>query len=130
MKKSIQQLLYHYQAKVTKVYDGDTITADIDLGLSIFAKGEKIRFHRIDAPELKGRTKNKGVKSRDFLKSIIDQKEIIIETIKDKKEKYGRYLAEVWILQGKKFTNVNDLLVENGFAIYKFIKILTFCLKK
>ncbi len=119
MKKSIQQLLYHYKAKVTKVYDGDTLTADIDLGMSIFAIGEKIRLHRIDAPELKGRTKKKGITSRNFLKLMVDQKEIIIETIRDKKEKYGRYLAEVWIWQEKKYINVNDLLVEKGFAIYK-----------
>ncbi|MEK7818842.1 MAG: thermonuclease family protein [Bacteroidota bacterium] len=119
MKKSINQFIYHYNAKVVSVYDGDTITVDIDLGLSVFIKGEKLRLLRINAPELRGKSKSKGIKSRDFLKKIVDGKEIVIETIKDRREKYGRYLAEVWIKDGNEFVNVNDLMVEKGFAVYK-----------
>lgn len=119
MKKSISQSIYHYNAKVVQVYDGDTITVDIDLGLKTMIKREKLRLHRINAPEVKGHFKSKGFQSRDFLRTIVDQKMIVIETIKDKKEKYGRYLAEVWILFGKKYINVDDLLVEKGFAVFK-----------
>ena len=46
--------LYFYKANVTSVYDGDTITADIDLGLGVFIKKQKLRLSRIDAPELRG----------------------------------------------------------------------------
>jgi micrococcal nuclease len=53
-------------------------------------QGEKIWLNRINAPELKGSEKVKGLKSRDFLRSKIEGKEITIETIKDKQEKYGR----------------------------------------
>ncbi len=48
----------------------------------------------------------------DFLRSKIDGKELIIKTVKDKKGKYGRYLADIWI-------NINDLMVAEGFAVYK-----------
>lgn len=82
--------LYHYKAKVTSVYDGDTCTVDIDLGIHTWIQGEKIWLNRINAPELKGSEKVKGLKSRDFLRSKIEGKEITIETIKDKQEKYGR----------------------------------------
>ncbi|MEJ5262390.1 MAG: thermonuclease family protein [Ignavibacterium sp.] len=112
--------LYHYKAKVVSVYDGDTCTIDIDLGLHTWIRGEKIRLNRINAPELKGKERAKGIASRDFLKSLILDKEIIIETIKDAKEKYGRYLGEIWLKDSSgNFINVNDEMVKNKFAKYK-----------
>ena len=82
----MEKVLHHYKAKVVNVYDGDTCTVDIDLGLLIWNKGEKIRLNRINAPELRGNEKPKGLKSRDFLRSLIFDKEVFIETIKDKKK--------------------------------------------
>ena len=43
--------LYRYRALVRSVYDGDTCTVDIDLGLGCWVHGEKIRLYRINAPE-------------------------------------------------------------------------------
>jgi micrococcal nuclease len=112
--------LYHYKANVAKVYDGDTITANIDLGLNVWVNNEKIRLARIDAPELRGKSRSKGLKSRDFLREILMNKIVLIQTIKDRKEKYGRYLAEVWLeTSAGKFVNVNDLMAEKKFAVYK-----------
>jgi micrococcal nuclease len=112
--------LYHYQGIVREVYDGDTCTVDIDLGLHTWVHGEKLRLSRIDAPEMRGPERPEGTISRDFLRSMILGKEIIIQTAKDTKGKYGRYLAEIWLNQdGDNWTNINDLLVEQGYAIYK-----------
>ena len=111
--------LYHYKAVVTSVYDGDTCTVDIDLGLHTWVKSEKLRLNRINAPEMRGAEKVKGKLSRDFLREKILNKEIILETIKDKKGKYGRYLAEIWLQKsGENYENINDLLVKKGFAVY------------
>lgn len=116
----MENALYHYKAIVVEVYDGDTCTVDIDLGLHTWIKGEKIRLVRINAPELKGNDRTKGLKSRDYLRSLILDKEVFIETIKDKKEKYGRYLGEIWLKESEnKFININDLMVKDKFAIYK-----------
>jgi len=41
-----EESLYIYRAKIVSVYDGDTVTADIDMGLNIWAHGEKLRLHR------------------------------------------------------------------------------------
>ncbi len=54
-------------------------------------------MQRINAPELRGKERPRVLKSRDFLRSKIEGKEILIETIKDKKGKYGRDLAEIWL---------------------------------
>jgi micrococcal nuclease len=112
--------LYFYNAKVRRIYDGDTIFLDIDLGLSMILKNEKIRLARINTPELRGPEKEAGIVARDFLIKLISRKNILLETIKDKKGKYGRYLGEIWVETENGFENVNDLLVKNGHA--KFVK--------
>ena len=112
--------LYHYKAFVTKVYDGDTITVEIDLGLKTFVKGEKIRLSRINAPEVRGDSREEGLKSRDFLRTLILKKEILLVTLKDKKGKYGRYLGEIYFKnEDGDLVNINNLLVDKGFAEFK-----------
>ncbi len=113
----MDNFLYHYKAFVIKVYDGDTITVNIDLGLHTFVNKVKIRLARINAPELRGEEREKGLKSRDFLRSLILNREVIIQTIKDRKGKYGRYLGEVWFKDETGNTiNVNDLLLKKRLA--------------
>ncbi len=112
--------LYLYKAKIISVYDGDTCRVDIDLGLKVWLKNEKLRLLRINAPEMRGPEKEKGKASRDFLRNLILDKEVILQTKKDKKGKYGRYLAEIWMEDAaKNWINVNDLMVADGFAVYK-----------
>jgi micrococcal nuclease len=116
----MKHTLYHYKAIVTAVYDGDTITVDIDLGLKTWIRGEKLRLIRINAPEIRGAERPIGLLSRDFLRTIILNKEVVLETIKDRKEKYGRYLAEIWIkIDDQNYLNINDELVAKGFAKYQ-----------
>ncbi|MGH7600836.1 MAG: thermonuclease family protein [bacterium] len=111
--------LYNYKANVVSVYDGDTCTVDIDLGMRTWVHGEKLRLFRINAPELTGVQKPAGLAARDFLRGMIAGKEIHLQTIKDKQEKYGRYLAEIFVQQGEAWVNVNDEMVKNGHAVYQ-----------
>ncbi len=112
--------LYYYQSKIISVYDGDTVRADIDLGLSTWVKNEKLRLARINAPELRGDEREAGMAARDFLREHVLEQDIIIETMKDKKGKYGRYITELWLKdETGEFINVNDLMVEKGHAIYR-----------
>ena len=115
----MEKTLYYYRARVTDVYDGDTIIVNIDLGLKTFINGEKIRLHRINTPEVRGEERPEGLKARDFLRELILGKEIFVETIKDRKGKYGRYLGEIWLpKENGKLLCINDHLVEKGFAVY------------
>jgi len=111
--------LYVYKAHVVSVYDGDTCTVDIDLGLCTWIRGEKIRLHRIDAPEVRGPERDQGILSRDYLRNLILNREIILQTFKDKKEKYGRYLGIIWVHdENGNYYNVNDKMVSEGYAVY------------
>jgi len=80
----MKKALYHYKAKVTEVYDGDTLTVDVDLGMHIFLKDEKVRLNRINTPGAKEPEKEKGIKVKDFLRELILNKKIILETLKNK----------------------------------------------
>ena len=110
--------MYEYKAKVIKVYDGDTITVNIDLGFKISVI-ENLRLLRINTPEIRGEERELGLISRDKLRGLILGRDVIIKTSKDKKGKYGRYLGEVLIENDNELICVNDWLVTEGLAEYK-----------
>lgn len=110
--------LYEYRAQITDVHDGDSVTANVDLGFHTWIHDEKFRLLGIDAPELKGETKAAGIRSRDALAGRVLGKELTICTVKgtggaDKREKFGRYLVKIYI--GDEL--VNDWMVEQGYAV-------------
>jgi len=127
--------MYQYNAVIRKVVDGDTVEIDIDLGLSAWVHNEKIRLYGIDTPEVYGVKKGsveweRGNLASEFVKKYLaENNQVIIETIKDKKEKYGRYLALIYIkidqsiLTGLTdirsigdFYCLNDMLIAKGLA--------------
>lgn len=109
--------MYEYSATVTNIVDGDTIDVAIDLGFYITIS-ERVRFAGIDAYEtklIKGASqedKEKGLAAKEFLRELIINKAVKLQTIKQK-DKYGRFLAIVFLQD----VNVNDLLIEKGFAV-------------
>ncbi|NKB64566.1 MAG: nuclease [Gammaproteobacteria bacterium] len=108
--------LYRYKAKVNKVYDGDTITVDIDLGLDAWHHSMQIRLAEIDTPEVRGANKVQGIKVRDIVRELILGEKIYLHTTE--KGKYGRYLGKVYCKIDGEETCLNDWLVENGYAEY------------
>ena len=87
---------YQYRAIITDVYDGDTVTADIDLGFDIWRRNERLRLYGIDAPEVRGVERPEGLLARDALRERLVGKEVTICTIRDKTGKYGRYLVRIF----------------------------------
>ena len=113
--------MYEYRAIVVSVYDGDTITVDIDLGFGVWKRGEKVRLLGINSPEVRGESRERGIVARDALRAKIGDSAVTLRTKRDKQGKYGRYLAVVVHYEyGPDFpsmaVNINDWMVENGFA--------------
>ncbi len=104
--------MYNYKAKIIGVYDGDTVTAMVDLGFLHFQE-MKLRLYGIDTPELRGPERKQGIIVRDILREMILNKEVTIRSYKDKQGKYGRYLANIITEDG---LEVNQWLVDNGHA--------------
>lgn len=95
--------MFQYQAEIVKVVDGDTYEIDIDLGLSVWVRGERVRLFGVNTPEVYGVRRDSdeyraGKAASDFVKSLLKKGDsAIVETLKDKKGKYGRYLAVLYI---------------------------------
>ena len=104
--------MYEYRAYVRKVYDGDTVTVDIDLGFDIILHNQKIRLLKIDAPEVRGQEREQGLVSRNALREKICNKWVKLKTMQDKKGKYGRWLGEI-VLDD---LSINDWMIAEGFA--------------
>jgi micrococcal nuclease len=73
--------------QVVSVHNGDTITVQLS------DRREKVRLIGIDAPEI-GQAPW-GEQSRDVLKSIVDGKQVTLETDVTVRDQYGRLLAYV-----------------------------------
>lgn len=104
--------MYNYKAHIKDVYDGDTVTAVVDLGFLHYQE-MKLRLYGIDTPELRGEEREEGLVVRDIVRDLILDKEVEIHSYKDKQGKYGRYLATIIIDD----LNINEWLVENGHAV-------------
>lgn len=114
-------MVYEYRASVLRVIDGDTIEVTLDLGFHTYRK-ETLRLRGIDAPEMHAADeaqKAKAHAAKGALRAmVITEKPLTIRTYKDQRDKYGRYLAEVFVEQPDSTQlNVSAELVERGFAI-------------
>ncbi len=124
-KASFAKGLFTYKAKITRLSDADTALLDVDLGLRYRRRKVKGRAARINAFEVKGTEKEQGLKATEFMRQLIGDKPIFVKTIKDKTEKWGRYLIEFWIKNDDGvFINCNDLLVKEGWAKYQYKQTL------
>ncbi len=109
--------MYTYKAIVVAVHDGDTLTADVDLGFGVWLKNQKFRLAKINAPELKGATAVAATAARDRLTQLVLNKRVTINTNHDQKEKFGRWLATIIIEEDKNLIEVNSTLIAEGHAV-------------
>lgn len=105
--------MYEYQATIDKVIDGDTVHVTIDLGMDCAIK-TTIRVSGINAPEM---STEEGKAAKAFALSLLPVGEkVVLRTIKDKREKYGRYLGVIITSPGQDFATQ---MVKAGHATYK-----------
>lgn len=118
-----RSMLYYYRAYVVSVYDGDTITVDMDLGMGITKRRQVIRLWKINAPEVRGPERPQGLKVRDYVQDLILEKDVLVRTILDKRgqdrtEKFGRLLGEILAEdESGSLLNINELLLKNKMAV-------------
>ena len=110
--------MYEYSAVITNVYDGDTLTADVDLGFKTWAKKVKLRLAGIDTPEIRTKDpqeKIKAIEARDRVRELCLGKEVVIKT--HGKGKYGRWLTTIQISDN--IDLAQSLIQENLGKVYK-----------
>ena len=110
---------YIYRIKeITKVVDGDTIDADIDLGFDI-SLTKRIRLAGVDTPESRTADANEkkyGLQSKEWLKHKVENAEhILIKTeLPDSTEKYGRIIGHLFVNDQE--SSLNDQMIVEGYA--------------
>jgi micrococcal nuclease len=110
---------YIYRIKqITKVVDGDTIDADIDLGFDI-SLSKRIRLAAVDTPESRTSDANEkkyGLESKEWLKHKVENaKNILIKTeLPDSTEKYGRIIGHLFVNDQE--NSLNDQMIVEGYA--------------
>ena len=95
---------------VNRVIDGDTTEMTVDLGFGM-SLNDKFRLYGIDTPEKK-QVGNK--EATEYLRGMIEGKPVTIEYMKQ--DKYGRRLANIFVVQDGKIVNVNQSMIQNGHA--------------
>jgi|TARA_R100001082_G_scaffold111105_1_gene93392 micrococcal nuclease len=108
--------LYHYNAKVVRVVDGDTVDTSIDLGFDIRI-GQRVRLYGINTPECRTRDKDEkkaGLAAKARLVEMLkeNKNKCVIKTSLDKKGKYGRVLGVLYVND----VDLNEALVNEGHA--------------
>lgn len=97
---------------VTYIFDGDTFRT---------RNGERIRLLGINTPEVAHNAQRQQAyskKAKRRLTQLIMGKPVRLRLDKEKKDKYGRTLAQVYLRDGRW---VNDILVAEGLAhVYTF----------
>ena len=103
---------------VTRVIDGDTIVADVDLGYHTTLTKVTYRVARVDAPEMTGATRQAGIEARSFTATwLIAHEKAGIYATSTKTDNWRRYIAEITCGDGH---NLSDALLASGNAvIYK-----------
>jgi len=99
--------------KVKRVIDGDTL---------LLINGERVRLIGVDTPETKHPQKPVQYFGREaylFTKEMVDGKEARFEFDRQKRDRYGRLLAYVYLLDGT-FLNAEIIKQGYGFAYTRF----------
>lgn len=109
-------------ATVKEVYDGDTIVVTV-------TKEYRVRMLDCWAPEITGDEKEDGLKSKQFLESILvtgDEVFVKVPTTNRIQDSitFGRVLAYVYkdIDGDGEVDNISEQMVENGFATKEKVK--------
>jgi len=93
--------------KCTRVVDGDTI---------IISNGERVRLIGVDTPETKHPSKPVeyfGKEASAFTKRMVEGKDVRLEYGQQRRDKYGRLLAYVYLMDG---TFLNAEIIKQGYG--------------
>ena len=111
---------FEYAAKLVRVVDGDTVVLEIDLGFKL--KAEMVcRVYGVNTPELIGVDKAAALLAKAAAENMLMQEAVgglFTRTHKPGKDKYGRYLAEIFYVNAVGETlSLGEQLISRGFGV-------------
>lgn len=114
--KIAQPEIKEYEIEIIRIIDGDTVAANINLGLNVYIVGA-IRLAGIDAPEMKDKD-GKGIRAKEHLTKLLDYSKIILRVNPYRyTDKYGRYLGWLYSVSNNSYFPINEQMIMDGFAV-------------
>ena len=108
---------YWYGFTPTHIVDGDTVDGVVDLGMDV-SISQRLRLYGVNTPETRTKDpaeKKQGMKAKRFVEKALPLGEqVMIKTHQDRKGKFGRYLAEIYLPDA---SCLNKTLLEKGLAV-------------
>lgn len=108
--------MYHYNAKILNIVDGDTFDLDVDLGFNIHHY-IRCRLLDIDTPEKKGSEYELGMICKEYAEKYFLGKSITIRSYKESEDihdiysdSFGRYLAYCELDDGTSISEIYNVL--------------------
>ncbi len=108
----VEDKIQRYHHRIKKVYDGDTI---------ILENGERVRLLGVNTPEISSRYRRGeagGKAAQAWMKEQLSGGEAYLEYDQEKRDKYDRLLAHVFLPSG---AHLNMDLVAEGLAVMSII---------
>ncbi len=115
--------MYEYSGTLIRVVDGDTvvlsltkkITLEVDFGFYVKVAEVDFRLKGINTPEIRGETKERGIAAKAHLLGLLSAKPLRVVSYKT--DKYGRWLAEIFVTVDGVEKSVNQLMIDDGYAV-------------
>lgn len=109
--------MYVYNATVTDVHDGDTITVTVDLGWNVSMQRDHVRVAGISAREL---SMPGGPEARDYVQGLLPLgTRVVVRSVKVDQDpadvmSFDRYVLYVQLADGR---DLGAVVIAAGFAV-------------
>lgn len=100
--------MYTYKADIVDVVNGNTVDADINLGFSVVLR-QRVKLFGVDI------VVSREAEAKEKLKELLTGN-VIIETMLNKRGKYGRIMGKLFVQKDNEKIDVNQYMVDQGFA--------------
>jgi micrococcal nuclease len=118
------QQMRAFRGVVNAIIDGDTYSVVLDVGFYVYPVIE-VRLKDVNTPEIVGAERERGLAAREFVRSVLDGKPVVVTTELDAtgqdKMSFVRYVADVGIVSIENgrttITILAQLIQEAGFDL-------------
>jgi|TARA_R100001530_G_C4315425_1_gene154230 micrococcal nuclease len=110
----IRCAIREYSVSIRRIVDGDTVRMDIRRGHGLVSTNESVRLWGINAPEMKGDSKEAGKLSKAHLEELLDDLGgIVTLQALENRDSFGRILGTIFVGS----VNINRMMIDEGYAV-------------
>lgn len=112
----LMHMPHWHLVQAVRAIDGDTIHVQAHLGLGVERVNEPVRLLGIQAAELHGPDRYVAQAARRHLSDLCELHPLYMHSPGPQRDRYGRWLAWLWLDDGDTLMSVNRAMVVSGLA--------------